>query len=164
MLSLLSLNYYCRNSIPHATPPSNLNTSQSGTPVGTPGISGTPTSSHSNPIGVGHSPTRESPLITENIGLHNDNALDAPSTSPTSSYPISTGVTSSPLNPATSTPTNASDIEGAETTKVDADTTSGTGAHHPGTVDLTTIPGVHKSDLPTTHTPMSGEEADTEMA
>ncbi|KIM25786.1 hypothetical protein M408DRAFT_50549, partial [Serendipita vermifera MAFF 305830] len=58
------------DSIPHASPPSNLTTSQSGTPAGTPGISGVPSSTHASPIGISHSPTRESPLITESLHSH----------------------------------------------------------------------------------------------
>lgn len=64
-------------------------------------------------------------------------------------------MTSSPLNPATSAPTNASDIEGTGQTSPD------TKANHPGTVDLTSIvPALRKSDLPNSATPGSGEEAD----
>jgi hypothetical protein len=157
------------DTIPHATPPSNLNTSQSGTPMNSPGLSGFSSSSQAIPIGVGHSPTRETPLITDSLheGIMTS---DAPSTSPTSSYPLSTEMASSPLNPATSH-THANDIgaaapsESSGTGTLDPVAIPGTKENHPGTVDLTTIvPGLRKSDLPTSATPLSGEEADTEMA
>ena len=56
-------------------------------------------------MGISRSPTRESPLAIDSLNTHIDGnsiTLDGPSTSPTSSYPLSTGIASSPLNPATS--------------------------------------------------------------
>jgi len=161
------------DTIPHASPPSNLNTSQSGTPMSSSGASGASTSPHTVAMGVSRSPTRESPLSIDSINALADSTADAPSTSPTSSYPLSNEIISSPLNPATSAHGHTNDTEPAapsepsEAATVNPVAIPGTTAehHHPRTVDLTTVvPGIHKSDLPTSSTPKSGEEADTETA
>jgi len=159
------------DTIPHATPPSNLNTSQSGIPTSSSGASGASTSPHTVPMGVSRSPTRESPLSIDSLNALADSTaagtLDAPSTSPTSSYPLSNGMSSSPLNPATSAHSHSNDTEAepSEAATVDPVTIPGMTTKHPGTVDFTTVvPGIHKSQLPTSSTPKSGEEADTETA
>jgi len=154
-------------SIPHASPPSNLATSTSGTPVATPGIGG-----------LGTSPVRESPLALDTAAhQHHDPAMEAASTSPTSSYPIGTNeITSSPLNPAVSgesSTTNESETVAPETA-TDANTEEGATTTtavdiphptHPRTVDFTTVVhGMHKADLPNASTPASGALADTDMA
>ncbi|KAG9052420.1 hypothetical protein FS842_009887 [Serendipita sp. 407] len=141
--------------IPHASPPSNLSMSTQGTPNATPGTSG-----------LASSPNRDSPLSTAGVSpLMTDNLVDAsaevgPSTSPTSSYPIAVSEHAhSPLNPASgsaSTSAQGTDSYNVATDGADVDLTQ--------PVDLNkVVPGVDKSALPTSATPMSGEEADTEM-
>ncbi|PVF98470.1 hypothetical protein CPB86DRAFT_732984 [Serendipita vermifera] len=133
-------------SIPHASPPTNLSTSSSGTPVSTPGIG----------VGTGTSPVRESslstsstsPLVIDHTVTEN---IEPPSTSPTSSYPIgNTELSSSPLNPKNShsISTDSAETQDEAAKEIDIEKV---------------VPGVQKSDLPTAPTPMSGEEADTEM-
>jgi hypothetical protein len=123
-------------------------------------------------MGVSRSPTRESQLSIDSLNTLTDSAasgtLDAPSTSPTSSYPLSTGMASSPLNPATSAHAHASDIEAAapsepsEAATVEPVAIPSTNTQHPGTVDLTTIvPGIRKLGLPHSATPMSGADTET---
>jgi len=163
------------DTIPHATPPSNLNTSQSGNPMSSSGAAGASTSPHTVQMGVSRSPTRESPLSIDSLNALADSTAagtaDAPSTSPTSSYPLSNGMSSSPLNPATSAHGHANDTEAAapsepsEAATVDPVAIPATTTRHHGTVDFTTVvPGIHKSHLPTSATPKSGEEADTDPA
>jgi len=156
-------------SIPHASPPSNLATSSSGTPVNAPGM------------GIhGTSPVRESPLVPAASSLSLDTShladantaqvLEPASTSPTSSYPIATNeIHSSPLNPAISgesTSTNDSEPIGTpETGNATSEAVNIPHATHPRTVDFTTVvPGMHKQHLPTAATPASGELADTDLA
>ncbi|CCA72975.1 hypothetical protein PIIN_06930 [Serendipita indica DSM 11827] len=155
--------------IPHASPPTPLSTSTSGTPAATPGI----------PIagahGHGSSPVRESPLasatssplVTENLAEASSSSPSSseipPSSSPTSSYPIFTAEGAhhhhSPLNPASSGSATITADDNAESTKDDQTT------NPPSSIDLSkVVPGVNKSELPNAATPMSGEEADTEMA
>ncbi|KAG8835161.1 hypothetical protein FRC17_005019 [Serendipita sp. 399] len=129
--------------------PSPETTSIGGTPNATPGTSG-----------LASSPSRESPLAAAASPLVTENLVDAspeigPSTSPTSSYPIVSEHAHSPLNPASGSASASAQgeeaIEGAE-----SDLTK--------PVDLDKVlPGIDKSALPTAATPMSGEEADTEM-
>lgn len=154
-------------SIPHASPPSNLSTSNSGTPVTTPGAAG-----------LGTSPIRESPLSgaghssLEHPHLDTNTAqvIEPASTSPTSSYPIAGHEAhSSPLNPATSGEGESTVLESAADAPNDNAEGSAPvaipGSSHLKTVNLTTIvPGINKSDLPNAPTPASGELADTEMA
>jgi hypothetical protein len=142
------------------------------------GGAGASTSPHTVQMGVSRSPTRESPLSIDSLNALADSTAagtaDAPSTSPTSSYPLSNGMSSSPLNPATSAHSHANDTEAvapsepsepSEAATVDPVSIPGTTTRHPGTVDFTTVvPGIHKSDLPTSATPKSGEEADTDPA
>ena len=146
-------------SIPHASPPTPLSTSTGGTPATTPGIQ--------IPGAHGSSPVRESsfgsvissPLVTENLADVGSSSSSAhgeipPSTSPTSSYPIATSEIHhhSPLNPASSA--------SATITAEDAEQTI-----PPASIDLSkVVPGLNKADLPNAATPLSGEEADTEMA
>jgi len=149
--------------IPHASPPSNLATSSSGTTVSTPGVGG-----------LGNSPVRESPLVPTGLDTNHTGeggaALEPASTSPTSSYPISTNeITSSPLNPAISgESTSTNDTEMVDTPETENATSEAVNiphATHPRVIDLTTIvPGLARNDLPNAATPASGELADTDQA
>jgi len=151
--------------IPHASPPTPLNTA---------------TSPSSTPGGHGSSPIRDSPLVpTGSSPLNTDISSEGqsvsidPSTSPTSSYPIHHNeLHSSPLNPGVSSSSSSEDdpISGAT-----SDPIAVPGAEailKPKTVDFTTaVPNIHKphplsqaTSLPNASTPASGAEADTEMA
>lgn len=155
--------------IPHASPPTALNTATS--PSSTPGAHGSSPIRDSPLV-----PTGSSPLTIDLSGSSNEGqsvSID-PSTSPTSSYPIHTNeLHSSPLNPHTSSSSSSEDTPtSAATSDPVAVPAAENAVHKPRTVDFTTVvPSMHKphplsqaAALPNSSTPASGAEADTEMA
>lgn len=144
-------------SIPHASPPTALNTA---------------TSPSSVPGAHGSSPIRDSPLVStgpsplntdvSNTSSEGHSSID-PSTSPTSSYPIHYGeLHSSPLNPNVSSSSSSSE----DTPTPESGTEEGA-IPKPKPMN---IPGYkphplsQAASLPNSSTPASGAEADTEMA